>query len=78
MMKRSTKSKRPELAGEAVQQQFLALMRMVAFARNDAAALGADFPAHCLDIAVAALLAELKERGLPSNGNATPAAVGLN
>ncbi|WP_421699748.1 hypothetical protein [Ancylobacter sp.] len=61
-MKRIKVNTQTSTACEPVREQFLALMRMVAFARNDAAALGADFPAYCLDVAVSALLSELRTR----------------
>ncbi len=37
---------------------------MVIFAREDALEVSAEFPAHCLDVAVAALLDEMRHRGI--------------
>lgn len=54
-----------EIDVEPVADRLAALIRMVAFAREDALTLGAEFPAHCLDVAAAALVAELRDRGLP-------------
>lgn len=58
-----------ERLGEDVQdnlhERLAALTRMVIFAREDALEVGAEFPAHCLDVAVAALIDEMRHRGIP-------------
>jgi hypothetical protein len=49
---------------ESDQDRLAALTRMVIFAREDALEVGADFPAHCLNVAIAALLDEMRHRGI--------------
>jgi hypothetical protein len=49
---------------ENTHERLAALTRMVIFAREDALEVGAEFPAHCLDVAVAALLDEMRHRGI--------------
>lgn len=57
-----------EEAQETSQDRLAALTRMVIFAREDALDVGADFPAHCLNVAVAALLDEMRHRGIAFAG----------
>lgn len=50
---------------DTLHERLAALTRMVIFAREDALEVGAEFPAHCLDVAVAALIDEMRHRGIP-------------
>jgi hypothetical protein len=54
-----------EDARDNLHERLAALTRMVIFTREDALEVGAEFPAHCLDVAVAALIDEMRHRGIP-------------
>ena len=49
--------------GEEQLKELASLARLIAFARENARELNAEFPAHCLDMALNALLQESRPSG---------------
>lgn len=49
---------------ESYQEELAALARLVTFARQSAQDLNVSFPAYCLDMALSAILDELKVAGV--------------